>query len=94
MKYRIFQLKANIRAIENDIRALERQKEVLNIELTYLTNPERLRKLYVEVKKLDVRTFEGKELVSIDQIKNIKTLIPYYYSKLEKYNGKNSVALK
>jgi hypothetical protein len=94
VKYRIFQLKANIRAIENDIRALERQKEVLNIELTYLTNPERLRKLYVEVKKLDVRTFEGKELVSIDQIKNIKTLIPYYYSKLEKYNGKNSVALK
>lgn len=91
-KYKIFQLKKNIRNIESDIILLEKEKEILNLEIVYLTNPERLKKIYSKIKKMNIKTFNNKELISVNQIKDIKNLIPYYYTKLEKYN--NSMALK
>jgi hypothetical protein len=93
-KYKIFNLKSNVRSIEKEIIQLEKQKNTLDLELAYLTRPERLKELYVKVKKLNNRYFDDKELISINQIKDIKTLIPYYYAKLEQYNSKHSIALK
>jgi cell division protein FtsL len=95
IKYKIFQLKNNVRAVENEIIQLEKQKNILDLELAYLTRPDRLKELYGKVKKLrNNEHFSNKELVSINQIRDIKTLIPYYYAKLEQYNSKHSIASK
>lgn len=81
VKYKIFQLKKNIREIQENIVLLEKEKKILDLEIVYLSNPNRLKKLYAEVQKMNIDDFKNKELADIKQIKDIKNLIPYYYEK-------------
>lgn len=81
VKYKIFQLKKNIREIQENIVLLEKEKKILDIEIVYLSSPSRLKRLYAEVQKMNINDFKNKELADVKQIKDIKNLIPYYYEK-------------
>ncbi len=84
IKYRIFQLKKNVRDIQENIVMLEKQKKILDLEIVYLSNPNRLKRIYAEVQKMKIKDFNDRELVTVKQIKDLKNLIPYYYEKADK----------
>ncbi len=86
VKYKIFQLKKNIRDIQENIVILEKQKKTLDLEIVYLSSPNRLKRIYTEVQKMKIEEFNNRELVTVKQIKDLKNLIPYYYDKADK-NG-------
>lgn len=84
VKYRIFQLKKNVRDIQENIVSLEKQKKILDLEIVYLSNPNRLKRIYAEVQKMNIENFNNKELITVKQIKDLKNLLPYYYEKADK----------
>ena len=88
IKAKVYKIRKDIRDIENKILALDREMEVLNLEITYLTRPDRLKDIYFTIKNINN---DNKNIVSTNQIKDIKVLIPYYYVK---NNNKNSIAKK
>lgn len=87
VKVRVYKIKRNIREIENKILALDKEMEVLNLELTYLSRPERLKQIYYVIKNVD--NIDNNGMLKVEQIKDIKLLIPYYYAKV---NNRESVA--
>lgn len=80
IKVRVYKIKKNIRDIESKILALDREMEVLNLEFTYLTRPERLKQIYSVMQDID-NDVGKKQILKAEQIKDIKLLIPYYYVK-------------
>ena len=89
VKVRVYKIKKDIREIESKILALNKEIDVLNLEVTYLTRPERLKQMYRAIS--DVKSIDNKKIVSAEQIKDIKVLIPYYYAKKD---SNNSIARK
>lgn len=87
VKSEVYKIKKNIREIDEKILALDKQKEILNLELTFLTRPERLKQIYKAMKDINLK--DNEDIVVTNQIKDIKVLIPYYYVK---NNTNNSIA--
>lgn len=93
VKNKTFKIKKNIRDIETKIVMLDKEIEVIDLELTYLSNPNRLKNIYSKVKQIDIPTnIDDKTLIAKEQIKDIKTLIPYYYANIK--DNKDPVAQK
>ena len=90
IKYRIHSLKKEIRKIENNITQLSYNKDALKAELNYLTNPERLNKIYQKL--LDDKLIDKQITVSYSKIKDAINL-DTYYAKKYKNNKKTSVAI-
>ena len=93
VKNNIYKIKNNIRNIEHKIVMLDKEKEVIDLELTYLTSPNRLKNIYNKIKEEHLTTGVNNNILTVKgQLKNIRELIPYYYTKVE--NSKNSIAQK
>lgn len=86
VKIKVYKIKKDIRDIESKILALDKEMEVLNLELTYLSRPDRLKKIYYTINNTEKSTTDT---LKVSQIKDIKLLIPYYYVKI---NNNESVA--
>lgn len=93
VKNNIYKIKNNIRNIEYKIVMLDKEKEIIDLELTYLTSPDRLKNIYNKIKEEHLTTSINNNILTVKgQIKNVGKLIPYYYTKVE--NNKNSIAQK
>lgn len=93
VKNKVYKIKSDIRDVNNKIVLLDKESEVVELELTYLSRPERLKNIYTKIKQIDIpMNLDGDILITRKQIKDIRGLIPYYYTKIE--NNKNSIAQK
>ena len=93
VKNNIYKIKNNIRHIEHKIVMLDKEKEVIDLELTYLTSPSRLKNIYKKIKDEHLTASVNNNILTVkEQVRNIRELIPYYYTKVE--NSKNSIAQK
>lgn len=90
IKYKIYKLKDHIKIIDENIFQLQANKGTLAIEWSYLTNPERLKKIYLNIEKSKKINFEERKMVSFNQIKNINNLLIYYYSQADLYKKNQS----
>lgn len=91
IKYKIYKLKDQIRIIDDNIFQLQNNKRTSAIEWSYLTSPDRLKKIYMNIEKNKKITFEEREMITFNQIKNINNLLIYYYSQADFYNKNRSL---
>lgn len=87
VKWKIYNIKKNIINIEYEITKLQEEIKIMETELSYLTSPKRLKLIYYRINKCSNCT----NILSINQIKNITDMLPFYYVKYSE-NSK-SVAL-
>jgi hypothetical protein len=71
-------VKQDILRTETALENLRREVEGLDLEISYLTNPERLKSIYVNIGSPD------KHLMGKDEIKALDELIPFYHFQYEK----------
>lgn len=86
VKYTLYSLKKDIVSLDNEIQRNIEEKQILEAEWSYLTTPERLKKLLTSNK-------DNYIVVKVEQIKKLKALKPYYLAKSEKA-GNNNLALQ
>lgn len=83
-KCKIYNLKKEIREIDNNILELYRNKDSLITELNYLSNPERLNKIYSKL--LGKKLINERFIISHREIKDMQSIKNYYARKNEKQN--------
>ena len=88
VKYRVYNLKREIREIENSIVKLSYSKSTLETELNYLTDPRRLNAIYQKL--LNDKVIDKKIIVSSNNIKSNADLDNYYAEKY-KYDKRTSI---
>ena len=88
VKYRVYNLKREIREIENSIVKLSYSKSTLETELNYLTDPRRLNAIYQKL--LNDKVIDKKIIVSSNNIKSNADL-DNYYAKKYKYDKRTSI---
>lgn len=93
-KNKIYKIKSDIRDVDDKIIRVEKEKEIINLELAYLSNPNRLKKIYAKIQNMNISNIDTNNNVILvkKQIKNMRELIPYYYTNAN--NNKDSIAKK
>ena len=76
-QYKIFLLKTSLREIDLKINEIRHKNAILDVEISHLTSPERLIKIYKEVYNIDY----SDNLLTIKQVKNTTDMLLYYHSK-------------
>lgn len=89
IKYKMYNLKNEIRIIENKIIRLSYNKNSLLTEFAYLSNPERLNKIYSSLVNKHIVT--EKSIASHNNIKNLKSVEKYYAEKYRDDNKKTNI---
>lgn len=79
VKYKMYNLKNEVRAIENKIIELSSNKDSLLTELAYLSNPERLNNIYVSL--INKYGVAEKNIASYKNIKSLENIEKYYAEK-------------
>lgn len=87
VKWKIYNIKKNIIIIDCEITKVQEEIKIMETELSYLTNPKRLKQIYYKINKCN----DCASILSINQIKSITDILPFYYAKYSE-NSK-SVAL-
>lgn len=72
-QYKIFTLKASLKEIDVKISDIKNKNAILDVEIAYLTNPERLIKIYKSIYSSDY----SDNLLTIKQVKNMTDLLLY-----------------
>lgn len=72
-QYKIFILKTSLKKIDVKISDIKNKNAILDVEIAYLTNPERLIKIYKSVYNTDY----SDNLLTIKQVKNTTDLLLY-----------------
>lgn len=86
IKWKVYGVKMKIESVEQEIAETEEEIKILDAELAYLTTPGRLKMLYGRLNNCD----DCHRLLTLEQIKTISDLLPYYYAR---YNNKNTNSL-
>ena len=89
VKKQTYELKKDIVDIDAKINIITQNSYTLDIELAYLTSPERLNYLH---NKLAEKI--NHSVIKISQVKEVEKIIPYYYAKTKLINSENPVALR
>ena len=76
-QYKIFILRTSLKEIDVKISEIKNKNAILDVEIAYLTNPERLIKIYKSVYNMD---YSG-NLLTIKQMKNITDFLLYNKNK-------------
>lgn len=72
-QYKIFILRTSLKEIDAKINDIKNRNAILDVEIAYLTNPERLIKIYKNIYNEDY----SNNLLTIKQMKNITDLLLY-----------------
>lgn len=89
IKYKMYNLKNEIRIIENKIIELSYNKNGLLTEFAYLSNPERLNKIYLSL--VNKHIVIEKNIASYNNIKNLKSIERYYAQKYKDNDKKTNI---
>lgn len=84
IQYKVFILKVSLKEIDLEINKIKHKNAILDVEISYLTDPERLIKIYKEIYGNDY----SNNLVTIKQMKNMTEILLYHHNK-NKENNKN-----
>ena len=76
-QYKIFILRTSLKEIDMKISEIKNKNAILDVEIAYLTNPERLIKIYKSEYNMD---YIG-NLLTIKQMKNITDFLLYNKNK-------------
>ena len=71
VRYKIFILKSSLKEIDIKIAEIKNKNAIFDIEISYLTNPERLARIYKEIYNRDY----DNDLLKIEQVKNVTEIL-------------------
>jgi cell division protein FtsL len=80
VKQRVFQAKKAVFAIESRAIELQKESEMLEVELSYLTNPDRLKAIYYSLAK----DRDSEHIANIDEISTVNNFLNFYLGQHKK----------
>ena len=91
VKYKMYNLKNEVRIIENKIIELSSNRDSLLTELAYLSNPERLNNIYLTL--INKYGVAEKNIASYENIKSLESIEKYYAEKNKDSNKKTDIVI-